>query len=457
MKSHKSVQMVFTIMVLLFVLCACSVSGSTENTKDPPSKNASEEIQNNEILDSPGEPVSVVTPSELIAPEDLVYLGAFRLPDGPDEIGWDWGGDALTYYPDGDPNGSDDGFSGSLFGTGHNWNQYVSEISIPAPVISASKNPADLNTAETLQDFQDIRAGLFDYLEFEIPRVGLEYLPPQSGQDTGKLHFAWGQHYQLNDVDVTHGWAELDLSNPQTAGAWRLADFNSYSTNDYLFSIPPEWAELYTPGKLLATGRFRDGGWSGMGPNLFAYGPWNEGSPPAPGTSLGAVPLLMYGSTLDDLEGPTMDNYHHSDEWSGGAWLTTGDISAVIFAGTKGVGEYWYGFANGVVWPEEGPWPDVPPYPYDARGWWSTSFEAQIIFYDPADLAAVAIGQIESHEPQPYAVLNSDEFIFNYQSEEWWRGHYIGGIAYDRENGLLFVLELFGDEDKPIVHVWQVE
>lgn len=47
--------------------------------------------------------------------------------------------------------------------------------------------------------------------------------------------------------------------------------------------------------------------------------------------------------------------------------------------------------------------------------------------------------------------------MFNYQSEEWWQGHYLGGIAYDRENGLLFVLELFGDEDKPIVHVWQVE
>ena len=62
----------------------------------------------------------------LIQPADLTYVGAFRLPaDAPDDVGWLWSGEALAYYPDGDPGGPDDGFPGSLFGTGHNWKDWM--------------------------------------------------------------------------------------------------------------------------------------------------------------------------------------------------------------------------------------------------------------------------------------------------------------------------------------------
>jgi hypothetical protein len=33
----------------------------------------------------------------------------------------------------------------------------------------------------------------------------------------------------------------------------------------------------------------------------------------------------------------------------------------------------------------------------------------------------------------------------------------VGGVACDRDNGLLYVLELFADGAKPAVHVWRVE
>ena len=87
--------------------------------------------------------------SELILPEDLVYRGAFRLPDGSGGSNWDYSGTALTWYPQGDPNGSADGFPGSLFGSGHDHHLMVSEIGIPQPVM-ISDNVDDLNTAETL-------------------------------------------------------------------------------------------------------------------------------------------------------------------------------------------------------------------------------------------------------------------------------------------------------------------
>lgn len=394
------------------------------------------------------------TPDEtLLYPENFSYRGAFRLPSDPAEgLGWEYGGGALAYYPDGDPI-STDAYPGSLFAAGHAYHQYVGEIAIPEPVISPNKNVEDLPTATILQDFQDIRGGLYDFENFELPRVGLAYLPPQGDQTSGKLYFAWGQHYEDNPVP-THGWAETDLAHPQTTGLWYISTYSNYSVNDYLFPIDTDWAEANIGGMWLATGRFRDGGWSGQGPALIAFAPWRAGNPPAPNSFLSAQPLLLYGSSAEDSL-LMMENYHHSDEWNGGAWLRLDNKSAVIFAGTKGIGQYWYGFANGVVWPDEPPYPDVPPYPNDDRGWWSTSFAGQIIFYNPADLAAVARGEIAPHEPQPYASFDVDEYLFNVQFPQ--QKYRVGAIAYDSANNLLYMFELFGDGDLPLIHVWHLE
>jgi len=394
-------------------------------------------------------PTEVVS-TGLIQPSDFVYRGAFRMPDGSNGTSWEWGGDALTYYPGGDIGGSSDGYTGSLYGVGHDHQQYISEISIPAPVISPSKNLNDLNTAETLQGFRDIKNGMFAD-EDEIVRVGIEYLPKQGSQTTDKLYFSWGEHFQ--DYEASHMWTELNLSSPASAGEWYLDDYRNFSTNDYIFSIPESWASLNTPGELLATGRFRDGGQGGQGPNLFAFGPWNDGNPPANGTHLNSTPMLLYSSSY--WEDPTdykINNYHHSDEWSGGAWLTKGSESAVIFVGTKGLGDGWYGFSNGVVWPDNPPYPEVPAD--GDRGWWSSQFEGQIIFYNPDDLASVVRGEMEAYEPQPYATMNIDSYLYNVNSSQ--QKQHIRSVSFDRDRGLLYVLEPLVDEDKPIIHVWQI-
>lgn len=389
-----------------------------------------------------------------LVPEDLVYVGAFRLPDdAPDDIGWFYSGHALAYYPEGDPGGPDDGFPGSLFGTGHNWNQYVSEISIPVPVISPDHNPDDLNVAATLQDFQDIRGNMFG--ELEMPHAGLAYLPPPAGGQTGRLVFSWGQHMQEGETGPSHGWSTLDLADPQVAGPWYVDDLPVYVTNDYLFPIPTAWAAAHTPGRILATGRFREGGQGGCGPSLVAFEPPDADSPPLASSVLPATPLLRYGdfTAPDDHK---LNGYQHCDAWSGGAWLTADDRAAVIFVGTKAVGECWYGFANGVVWPEEPPYPPVPPYPYDNRGFWSSSYEAQILFYDPDDLAAVASGDMEPWQPQPYAALNIDEVLFGIESAQ--TNQRVGAAAFDRARGLLYVIEplAYGEEGRPLIHVWRV-
>ncbi|MBN2244219.1 MAG: hypothetical protein JW755_00085 [Candidatus Aminicenantes bacterium] len=385
--------------------------------------------------------------TKLIKPSNLAYKGAFRLPDGPpgsDVKTWAWGGSAATYYPAGDPKGKKDGYPGSIFGVGHAWAHQVSEISIPKPV--RSKNLKDLPIAETLQGFQDI----LDVSNLEIPRTGLCYLPKQGSQQTDKIHFCWGYHMQddPSHQDLTHGWCETNLTNPNIQRGWYLDGLPTHlrhmSTNDYMFEIPTVWAKKNTPGNILATGRFRDGGWSGQGPSLYAIGPWNDGNPPASGSAIANTVLMQYDDTYTgEAADHTMKNYHHSDEWSGAAWLKAGTKMAVIFVGTKGTGDCWYGNENG------------PCLNCENRGWWSTGFDGLIIFYDPKDLAKVASGKSPAWKPQPYATMNIDKYLYHINSTQ--QKHHLAAACFDSKKCILYVLEPFVEDDKPVVHVWKVK
>jgi hypothetical protein len=383
-----------------------------------------------------------------IMPEDFVYLGAFLTPEWipgtPDRESWEWGGMALAYDSEGDPSTQADAFPGSLYGAGHDvWND-ISEISIPGPVFSEAKDIDGLPIAQTLQPFTDVKSTLFPWVE-EMPRVGIEILQPQSAQTSRKLYLCWGTHLQDDDRN-THMWCETNLSDPKPQGAWKIEGLNPYNGNDYLFEIPAEWAQHYTPNLLLATGRYRDGGWSGFGPTLAAIGPWNEGNPPPDGTLLPSTILLKYSDYYDGEPDPwyEMNGYAHSDEWSGGAWLTAGEKSAVVFVGTKGIGNTWYGN------------PDGPCLDCENRGWWSDRFEGWLLFYDPEELAKVASGIFEPWEPQPYAHLNVDEYLYYVDSDQ--EKYHLGACAYDRQNQLFYVFESGrGDLERTLVHVWRIE
>jgi hypothetical protein len=475
--SHKHIGRVIITACFLAVSCS-NVNGvsSDEKPGGPEKTESSEEGETPQALHTelPTQESGMSTatapvelPTSLISPDELVYLGAFRLPETPDEDGWGYSGYAMTYYPLGDPQGQEDGFPGSLFVLGHDHTQYIGEIDIPAPVISEVKDPSELPTASILQPLNDITAGMFE--ELEIPRAGLAYLPPQGSQMSGKLYFCWGQHFQF-EQEPSHGWSELDLSEPNPAGPWYVGQFTNYVTNDYLFEIPQAWAGVYTPGLRLATGRFRDGSWGGLGPALLAIGPWNEGNPPTPNSTLQQVTtLLLYGEPIpgspeiDVSSGYQMTNYSEPDEWSGGAWLTVGDKSALIFVGTKAVGRSWYGFSNGVEYPISGDadeeYPEVPPWPHDDRGWWSEEISAQMLFYDPSELAMVAQGEMETWEPQPYATLTLDDYLFD-PGFDYERGkrYLLGAATFDRIDGLIYIIERLADEgDRSLVHIFKIE
>ncbi|MCB9946891.1 MAG: hypothetical protein H6842_03565 [Rhodospirillaceae bacterium] len=431
----------------------------------------------------------------MIAPGELVYQGAFRLPAGAERPQtFDYAGNAMTVNPAGDPSGSGDGYPGSLFLTGHERMPYgelpdgdqVAEVGIPAPVRTGAVSA--LPRAHFIQTFHEVTGGMFAGMD-EIPRVGMLYLDrPETGP---LLHLAWGQHFEPEPPMPTHAWVSPALDRPDHAGPWFIDDASFYSINDYMLDIPQAWADAHAQGRVIGTGRFRDGGWSGMGPALYAYRPWTDaaGTPAPAGTRLGATTLLLYrSSTETDAIEQALTGYQHPDEWQGAAWLTTADgRSAVLFAGTKGTGaRYWYGYTH-PAGPDHpcvdtdfvGQFPvcrfaDGTPCPpsdlqgcqghNDTRGWWSSRFDAQFLLYDPADLAAVADGRMATWAPQPYAVIDIDEHLFLTEGVEpamlgsgVQRRLRIGDAAFDRRHGLLYLLELFADGPAPVVHVWRVQ
>jgi hypothetical protein len=483
-----------TIGLILLSVLACNLPSSTEPAARPPDPTApppAETATASPELSSPTTAPIPPTATDLVQPNDLVYLGAFRLPgNGDPPLTFAYGGNAMTFNPDG-PDG------GSLFVTGHDRIAYgglpdgsqVAEITIPTPV--NSRNVQDLPYAAFIQDLHDVTAGYFTDLE-EIPRIGMQYLDhPATGP---KIHLAWGQHLQSDDAP-SHAWFNPDLADADLQGVWFIGNHAPYVTTGYVFDIPTAWADAHAQGRYLATGRMRDGGQASMGPTLLAYRPWqDDGSPPPSGARLPATVLLLYENAYatDEII-RCLNGYQHPDEWEGGAWITTpSGKSAVLFAGTKGTGaKYWYGYIHpddpnrpcvdmdvlGDFWPcrlADGalcPETDVVHCCTEGqdcvsnRGWWTTRFDAQFILYDPADLARVAAGEIEAWEPQPYAVLDVDEHLY-LAPPEWdevevgWgdqRRVRLGAAAYDRNNGLLYVLELYADDAKPVVHVWKTQ
>jgi hypothetical protein len=386
--------------------------------------------------------------SSLVQPADFIYLGAFRLPDETSNgTSWSYGGSGMGYYPDGDPPGGADGYPGSLFSTSFFPDQnYVSEFSIPAPINSPDKDINDLPIATTLQPFADITEGRqIPGLADSLTVSDIQYYPRQAGQTSDKLYWVMFEYYLPLD-EIGHGWSELDLAHPQSQGMWRLGSFPTSATNKYLFEIPQNWADVYTPGKYLLAGRNRipnDGSW---GPALYAFGPWNNGNPPANGSAVSATQLLYYPYDNENYFGDHMiKDYSHADEWHDGAWLTIGKRSAVILAGVKALRrEYeleYYG-------------PDNVDGCGNSKGWHAEPYFAALLFYDPMLLAASVQGTIASYEIQPYAVLNLEDYMF----QQGCRRQTLGGVGYDRQHGLVYIMEkeVAVDTGKPIVHVFRL-
>ncbi len=453
----------------------------------------------------------------LLGPEHFSYRGAFRLPVLQQQApgNFSFGGRAMTHFAAGDPAGLDR-FGGSLFVAGNDAEDgwagrracWVAELSIPEPVVS--RDISALPVAGLLQDLTDLRGDALygPGIYFELPKHGLQLLR-EKGVDY--LAMVFGQHIEDEQApDSCTGQsdpscvaplaarplgAQGQLDAATTLGPWWIEGASLYGLNDYLFEIPAGFASQHLGSRRLAAGRFRDGGQGSQGPVLVAVDPWLGGQDaPAPGPRLPGLVLLHYAPVGG--AGGRLQDYQHPDEWAGGAWLETQNRNAVVFAGAKAIGpRSWYGWQRcpcgeapcaereelggpGCFEADQSRCPAAlvtycecgqqgcDPNCFGERGWWTQGWEAQLLFYDPAQLARVAAGEISPDQPQPYACMGLSDKLFLTELSDMieaegrppMRRYQLGAVAYDRIGGFLYVTELMADPDLygPVVHVWEV-
>ena len=370
-------------------------------------------------------------------PENLIYEGAFTLNAGAsvgDYGRFGYGGDAFAYYPDGDPSGTNDGYPGSLFGAGHASGNYITEVTIPVPGFSATKSYTDLPRTSPVQPFADPFTGLPDYQRMGV--WGLAYLSAQGQQSSGKLYANIGNDYAALPNQVHMAWLDVSLSNPNTAGFWRLGTYSQWDIGHYMFEIPKDWADQYVPGKTLACGRMRN--WGAEGPNLFACAPWENGNPPPAGDTLDGTPLMHFTGKSD--KGFSVCSWYKA-----GAWLTYGQRSAVVMYCTQNYSLDFSYFSG----------------PFGA-GMYPT-----LLFYDPTDLSEVVQGSRNEWDIRWYARKNlalcfTGEKLGPRGGNLNMEDNYFspGGLAYDRQRGLLYVAQTLvktSGEPQPVIHVFRID
>jgi hypothetical protein len=386
----------------------------------------------------------------MITPGNFEYLGAFRPPHVQQNgTTFAYGGWGVAYRENGDPNGTDD-FPGSLFLVGHQNHQKVVEISIPSPVNSKLKLADDLPVAEILQPFEDVTDGILE----EMTAGSSE--PFQLGgllATKGLLHWTVYKYYNVENRDYpSHGTSGFDMQNSIAEGLWHLGpmnsgspEWNSYKHAGYIFEIPETEAKQWFGGRNLISGLQISTGLqaSSQGPAMFAYSLPPEGT--AANVSLDALPLTWYS------EQQPLERHHPADRWTGGAWLTLGDKQAVIIAGRKSLGEFYYGDAR----------------PEDCtidKGYHGPPYEVEFVFYSPASLIHAANGSLTACGLKPWLRWDGNaeggglnQYMFDTCGKQ------VGGMTYDRTRNLLYLVQIDAGKTRdnefeavPIIHVFHI-
>ena len=367
---------------------------------------------------------------------DLIYTGAFRLPDAfVNGDGFTIGGRPVAYNP-----ARNSLFIGSRAGR-------LAEVTIPAPVNSANVNA--LPFASFLQGFYDPTEGNM----WQIANDGASIDGVLVHGD--RLYGSASIYYDANNTQrVSHYSRSTTLSAPSFVGMATVGqpDMTGF-VSGFMANVPAEWqAKLGAPaitGQCCLPIAWR----TSWGPSAFGWNPTQLGAVnPIP-----ATPLLYYPDghhTLGhwDASGPT---YGGTTQINGVA-IIAGTRTALFF-GRNGTGPFCYGNGTSDQSLAGKLGPDNEIYCYDptspAKGQHAYPYQYQIWAYDLNDLAAVKAGTKQPWEVLPYGVW---PFAFP-TPEPMVR---IGGIGYDSVRQVIYVSQLLADQDgygyRPIIHALKV-
>lgn len=404
------------------------------------------------LLQAPSTPsVTVVIPppvsggSLLVQPSNLVYQGSFKVPigihsGGRANAGFEYGGESLAY----------DQARDGLFMVGHDWDQFVGEMSIPTLKVGTVST---LNRAILLQPLRDITEGrcvLVNPAEPNAKKVGglLVY--------QGKLYADCYAYYDgAGTTTLSHITSGLDLSvagdatGPWQVGTTVIMHKSAGFVAGPLALVPSAWQAAF--GGPVLTGRCCVAVVSrtSWGPAAFAIDP----------TSLGStVPLQAKALVVYPEEFP-LQQWASSGPLFNGTMAVNGIVfpvstRSVLFFGKIGTGPWCYGAGtanqalDGTLTSD-----GVTKYCYDPlnqdKGTHAYPYGYHVWAYDATDLARAAAGQIQPWAVRPYAhwALPLPYPLANYSGLS---------AAYDPATGRLFLAQRAAEGGAPVIHVYNV-
>jgi hypothetical protein len=374
----------------------------------------------------------------LVQPATLVYRGSFRLPLGDEgDSTFAYGGTALAFNP----------ARGSLFLVGHDWRQYVAEISVPD--IRHRSSVAELATAAVLQPLSDVTEGKMKTLNPGDPNAkkigGL--LPYR-----GKLYVSAYSYYDGAGTQVlSHFVTGQDLSvKGDVDGPFRVGKEKAGFVSGYMTLVPAAWQAALGGPALTGQCCLAIVGRTSSGPAVFSVDPADIGvKNPAP-----ATPLVYYPSETPLTSWGSTNPYYNGTTEVRGVVFPEGTRS-VLFFGRHGLGPFCYGGGTKNEELKGKRMPDgVNNYCYDpqddSKGTHGFPYAYYVWAYDAMDLAAVKGGHKRPWQVKPYAVWKLD---FPFPAP----GVRLNGAAYDGATGRIFLVQTYADGAKPLIHVYTAD
>lgn len=361
------------------------------------------------------EPVPV---RRLLNTTDFTYLGAFKAPVVPFNPQdpykrFGYGGFAMAYNQ-----------GGGLFLSGHTYDQWVAEITIPTPVIGDLES---LPRAEFVQPFTEISGGA----KYQIYNSRLGGMVVHEG----KIYHSWYGYYGDETITLSHGRCSVDFSNLAAEGLWRIGSITPGYVAGAMLNTPTDWLGELKP---LMTGQCGINiiSRTSTGPALFGFDPAEIGV----SNPVSAEGYVYY---------PEGDGTRFAENWMrysgarGGAFISDTEKYGVMLVGTRWIGETWYGG-------QTSPSGTVDPCG-SATGSHTNLREAVAWFYDPNDFITVKNGSKQPWEVRPYAekVLN-ESTLSNICVD-------IQSSSYDPVLRRLYLCQYGGESGDvmPVIHVYQ--
>ncbi len=396
----------------------------------------------------------ITSAAELLQSSNLVYMGAFRVPDTiSGGAGFAYARTGLAYNP----------ANNSLFINNHIYEQKTAEISIPQPVKGI--NLSDLNMASVLQNLSDITEGHLS----DIAAGGAVY-PSDTGVYMGGLMVygnkligtSYGYYDAGNVAVLSHFTSGLNLSQTgDFRGMYKVGTIGQGFVSGPMTQIPPEWQAALGGTALTGNCCLSIIGRTSLGPAGVVFNPDDLGvKSPVP-----ATPVLYYDithPTLGTWEGDeTVNLYFNMTTEIRGVIFPPGSRS-VLYIGRQGTGVSCYGTATSdpsLAGKEKG---DGSIYCYNpegesVKGGHAYPYKTWVWAYDVNDMISVKTGQKNPWDIRPYAVWPLEI-----------GPHGIAGVlgaAYDSTTKRLFISQRDGergfpdsspDNARPLIHVFSV-